>query len=264
MLTFIGLGLYDKTDISVKGLEAIKQADVVYVEHYTAVLGCSISELEDFYGKKVIVADRNLVEQGVEDTVLRDAKEKNVVFCVVGDVFGATTHSDLFLRAKKEGIRTAVIHNASILTAVGATGLQLYNFGKTTSLVFFDDNWKPENAYDVLKQNKEQGLHTVVLLDIKVAEPSKEDLLAGRDTPQKPRFMTVNQAISQLLELESIRKEGVFSNDTVCIGVARVGAADQKIQSGCASEVQKQDFGTPMHSLVVPGKMHYLEEEFLK
>ena len=37
----------------------------------------------------------------------------------------ATTHSDLILRAHKEGIGYRVIHNASILNAVGACGLQV-------------------------------------------------------------------------------------------------------------------------------------------
>jgi len=35
MLYFIGLGLYDEKDISVKGLEALKSADEVYAEFYT-------------------------------------------------------------------------------------------------------------------------------------------------------------------------------------------------------------------------------------
>jgi diphthine synthase len=37
-LTFIGLGLYDEKDISLKGLEEIKKCDKVYAEFYTAKL----------------------------------------------------------------------------------------------------------------------------------------------------------------------------------------------------------------------------------
>lgn len=48
---------------------------------------------------------------------------------VVGDAFCATTHSDLFLRASKLGIKVEVIHNASIISAVGCSGLQVYRFG---------------------------------------------------------------------------------------------------------------------------------------
>ncbi len=38
MLYFIGLGLYDEQDISVKGLEAVRAADTVYAEFYTSRL----------------------------------------------------------------------------------------------------------------------------------------------------------------------------------------------------------------------------------
>ena len=32
MLTFIGLGLFSEYDISLKGLEAVRKADIVYAE----------------------------------------------------------------------------------------------------------------------------------------------------------------------------------------------------------------------------------------
>ena len=46
-------------------------------------------------------------------------------FQVVGDPFGATTHSDLFIRARERGIKTRVVHNSSILNAIGCCGLQV-------------------------------------------------------------------------------------------------------------------------------------------
>ena len=49
----------------------------------------------------------------------------------------ATTHTDLELRARGQGIPVRVIHNASIMNAVGACGLQLYRFGEAVSIVFF-------------------------------------------------------------------------------------------------------------------------------
>ncbi len=42
----------------------------------------------------------------------------------------ATTHTDLELRARALGIPVKVIHNASIMNAVGVCGLQLYRFGE--------------------------------------------------------------------------------------------------------------------------------------
>lgn len=38
MLYFIGLGLADEKDITVKGLEIVQKAQRVYLEAYTAVL----------------------------------------------------------------------------------------------------------------------------------------------------------------------------------------------------------------------------------
>ena len=49
----------------------------------------------------------------------------------------ATTHTDLELRALDLGIPVKTIHNASIMNAVGAAGLQLYRYGETISIVFF-------------------------------------------------------------------------------------------------------------------------------
>jgi diphthine synthase len=42
----------------------------------------------------------------------------------------ATTHTDLQLRAHERGIPVKVVHNASVMNAVGACGLQLYRFGE--------------------------------------------------------------------------------------------------------------------------------------
>ena len=62
------------------------------------------------------------------------------------------------------------------MNAVGACGLQLYNFGQTVSLVFFTETWKPDSFYDRVKENADLGMHTLVLLDIKVKEQSEENL----------------------------------------------------------------------------------------
>jgi len=88
----------------------------------------------------------------------------------------ATTHTDIILRARSLDIPVRVIHNASIMNAVGACGLQLYNFGQTVSLVFFTETWKPDSFYDRIKENADLGMHTLVLLDIKVKEQSEENL----------------------------------------------------------------------------------------
>lgn len=63
MLTFVGLGLHDHTDVSVKGLERIRNADIVFFEGYTSRLGgTSVKEMEEFFEKKVTFVSRRDVE----------------------------------------------------------------------------------------------------------------------------------------------------------------------------------------------------------
>ncbi|MCB2756403.1 hypothetical protein KQ893_15835, partial [Listeria monocytogenes] len=78
------------------------------------------------------------------------------------------------------GIATKAIPNASIMSAIGCTGLQLYNFGQTVRMVFFTETWKPSSYYDRIKENVKMGLHTLVLLDIKVKDQSLENMARGR------------------------------------------------------------------------------------
>ncbi|GAM35357.1 diphthine synthase [Talaromyces pinophilus] len=264
MLYLVGLGLADEKDITVRGLEVVKSASRVYLEAYTSILLVEKEKLEAYYGRPVIVADRELVESGSDD-ILENAKEVDVAFLVVGDPFGATTHTDLVLRARELGIPTKTIPNASIMSAIGCTGLQLYNFGQTVSMVFFTETWKPSSYYDRVKENAQLGLHTLVLLDIKVKEQSLENMARGRKIYEPPRYMTVAQCASQMLETEEERQEGVYGPDSLAIGAARVGAPDQKLVAGTLKELTEVDMGKPLHSLVLLGKRaHDLERDYIE
>ncbi|KAJ2359933.1 diphthine synthase, partial [Coemansia sp. RSA 2610] len=61
MLYIIGLGLSDERDITVKGLEAVRSCERVYLEAYTSILMVDKPRLEAFYGKPVTVAHRETV-----------------------------------------------------------------------------------------------------------------------------------------------------------------------------------------------------------
>ncbi|EFE44310.1 hypothetical protein TRV_00926 [Trichophyton verrucosum HKI 0517] len=264
MLYLVGLGLADETDITVKGLEIVKKAERVYLEAYTSILLVDTAKLEEFYGRPVIVADREMVESS-SDEILHNADRVDVAFLVVGDPFGATTHTDLVLRARELGIEMRNIPNASIMSAIGCTGLQLYSFGQTVSMVFFTDTWKPSSYYDRIKQNAEHGLHTLVLLDIKVKEQSLENMARGRKIYEPPRYMTVAQCAEQMLETEAERKEGICGPESLAIGAARVGAVDQQLVVGTLKELTKVDLGKPLHSLVLLGtKTHELERDYIR
>lgn len=247
-LYLIGIGLSDQKDISLKGLEIIKKCHKIYLENYTSLLQCPISNLEKLYGKKIILADRQMTEQG-EEKIVSESRTKNIAFLVIGDPFSATTHAELFKLAKEKKVPVKVINNASVLTAIGITGLQLYKFGKTTSIPFIEEQPNLETPYLVLKENLKSGLHTLFLLDLR---------------PEEKRFMTVNQAIDILEKIENRKGMHLLNQNTLMIGCARLGSDNFIVKAGKISELKKFDFGKPPHCLIIPGKMHFMEEEMLE
>lgn len=81
--------------------------------------------------------------------------------------------------------------------------------------------------------------------------------------------MTVSQAAEQLLEIVQKRSEQktdvqVLTADSVCVGLARVGAEDQGIVVATLQQLATVDMGGPLHSLVIPGNMHPLETDMLQ
>lgn len=255
-LYLIGLGLAGEKDITLRGLEAMEKCSFIYFERYTSLFSertvedC-LASLEKLCSRKsirIIPAGREMVERNAENTILAHAKELDVAFLVVGDPMGATTHSDIFMRAASMGIKVKIIHNASVLTAVGATGLQLYKFGRTASISFPKEGFSPTSHYDALKSNLACALHTLFLLDI---------------DDENQRYMTVNDAVQNLLSTEGVRKENIFSEDTFCVGCARLGSESQIIFSGKALEILKYNFGDSPHCLIVPAELHFVEEDML-
>ena len=238
-LYFIGIGLNDKKDITLKGLEAVKKCEYIYLENYTSILQTPIENLEKLYGKNIIPADRELVEKKAEETILKNAKTKNTAFLVIGDPLCATTHIDLMLRAKKENIPVEIIHNASVISAVGITGLEVYKFGKITSIPF--DNKNVKTPIEVYEMNKKNGLHTLFLLDL---------------NPEENKFLTIKDAI------EYLTNNGVPKDETF-ICCARIGSKNPVIYKGKAKEIIKKDFGNPPYCLIIPGSLHFIEEEAL-
>jgi diphthine synthase len=264
MLYMIGLGLAHESDITVRGLAAVKKCKRVYLEAYTSILmSADKSTLEEFYGREVILADREMVESE-SDKILENAHVDDVAFLVVGDVFGATTHTDLVIRARDLGIPVESIHNASVMNAVGACGLQLYNFGQAVSIVFFTEDWRPDSFYNKIMENRKIGLHTLLLLDIKVKEPNIKEMMQGRIVYDPPRYMSVATCCQQLLEIEELRKEEAYTPQTPCISVSRLGSPNQSFKAATLEELANYDAGEPLHSVVMLGRqVHDLELDYL-
>ncbi|XP_058454746.1 diphthine methyl ester synthase-like [Malaya genurostris] len=267
MFYVIGLGLGDPKDITVKGLEIVRRCKRVYLESYTSILTCGQEKLEEFYGRDIIIADRELVEQG-SDSILANAEHDEIAFLVVGDPFGATTHTDLLLRAKEMKIPSLVIHNASIMNAVGCCGLQLYHFGETVSIPYWTDNFRPTSFYDKILSNVEHGLHTLCLLDIRVNEPTLESLTKKIREYEPTRYMSCSEAADKLLQLVQKHKNKCkteLSERTVVVGLARIGHESQQIKACSLKELKKTDLGGPLHSLIIPApQLHPMEAKYLQ
>jgi diphthine synthase len=237
MLTFIGLGLYDKTDVSEKGLVSIRNADHIFLENYTSrLMGTSYEELGRHYGKPVRLLGREDVEQH-PDELLTKAESQNVVFLCAGDPMVSTTHADLRMRAASRGIKTAIIHAASISSAVcGLSGLQNYRFGKSCSVPFPQKNWFPTTSVEVIAQNLSLRLHTLVYLDI-----------------HEERYML----LEKMAEEKNLHLP-------LYVGIARAGSEDPLVKAGSADTLKSVNFGPPLHILIVPAELHDMERSYLE
>lgn len=236
MLYIISLGLFDKKDISVKGLEISKKCDILFIERYTNYFGSYINELEDFFGKQIKELSRNELESKSLE-ILEKSKNKYVGILIPGDCFSATTHISLLNEAKKLNIEFKIIHGSSILTAVGETGLSLYNFGKITTIPF--DNKNIKSPIEVLNNNLKLGMHTLFLLDVKDS-----------------KYMNIKEGIKYLIENK-------VKDNYYCVGCASLGSENSKIVYSTIKELMNFEFKFYPQCFIIPGKLHFAEEETL-
>ena len=66
-----------------------------------------------------------------------------------------------------------------------------------------------------------------------------------------------------LLEVEDARGEKVYGPDSMCVAVARMGQDDELIKSCTLKEMCNIDMGGPLHSMVLVGETHPLENDML-
>lgn len=244
MLSLIGLGLHDEKDLTIRGLEKAKDADKVYAEFYTSKWYGDVKRLEQFIGKKIEVVSRKDLEEG-SSRIVEEAKSKKIVVFVLGDPLVATTHTSLLSDAKKSGVKTEVVHNASIYSAVGETGLHLYKFGRTVTVPFPEKTESTDTLAETIEKNVKMGLHTLLLLDV---------------ISEKEKYMLPEQGMKILLEM----KKDFFTKDTEIIVFGRVGSGRPLIVYGKVKELIKREFGDPPFVMIIPGKLHFTEREYLE
>lgn len=235
MLYLIGLGL-DLKDISLKALEAIKSSSQIYLETYTTTFPYSIEDLEKLIGKKVIPSGRKQFEDDI-DTLLSQSKKENVSILVYGDPLAATTHITIVREAQKKKVNTEIIHNISAFNVFSETGLQLYKFGKTTSLPKWLPNFKPTSYMDIVKENLSIKAHSCILVD-----PG----------------MSLKQALEQLIESD---KDGLLKDREIIL-FSRGGLKDQKIIKGKLKQfISKNQKILEPFSIIIPGELNFSEKD---
>ena len=238
----IGLGLNSEKDISLRSIEETKTADKVYVEFYTGKWYGSLDAMEKLFGKEITEFSRKDMEDDSEK-IIQEAKNKNIVIFIEGDPLIQTTHASLLIEARKNKIQTKIIHNASILSAIGETGLHSQKFGQHVSIPFPEKtkNAKPESFFEVVKRNQKYGLHTLCLLDMIYDEK---------------KYMSVNQGLEIL--------SSVVGKDYKLIVFAKAGSDKPLIVYDKVSNLIKRNISEIPAVIIIPGKLHFTEKEFLE
>ncbi len=231
MLYIIGLGLNEK-GISLEAKEEIKKCKKVYLESYTVDFPYTIARLEKVIGKRVIKLNREKVE---DNSILEEADDKDIALLVYGSPLFATTHISLLMEAENSGIKTKIIYSASVFDAIAETGLQLYKFGKISSMPKWQKNFEPDSFLDFTLDNQKIKAHSLILIDI---------------------GLKLNDALNQL-SLSIQKRNMTIDKMIVC---SNLGGEKSKIYYGIISELKQKNISSP-YCFIIPSEMHFLEKE---
>jgi len=75
-------------------------------------------------------------------------------------------------------------------------------------------------------------------------------------------MMTINEGISLLLEVAERKGDEEFCG-VLGIGIARAGSDDVFVKASQLTQLMNIEFPGPPHVLVIPGKLHFIEEDAL-
>jgi len=230
MLYIIGLGLNVK-GISLEGLEIVKKCKKIYLESYTVEFPYSVKELGKVIGKSVDVFGRGDVES---EKLVNEGKKKDVCLLVYGSPLFATTHMTLINDCKKAKVKIKVIYASSVFDAIAESGLQLYKFGKISSMPKWDKNFEPMSFLDYVIENLKINAHSLILVDI---------------------GLKFEDALNELVESALVKK---LKLDRILV-CSQLGV-NGKFYYGSINDLKGKKIKAPF-CFVIPSKMHFAEEE---
>ncbi|MCI4356871.1 MAG: diphthine synthase [Thermoplasmata archaeon] len=245
-LWFVGAGLGDERDLSLRAVETLRRCRRVFTEEYTSILAPgTIERLGESLGRPLERLGRAEVEG---ERVVLDAlrTEGTVALLVAGDPFVATTHVHLRLAAERAGHAWYYLPGPSIGTAaISLLGLMHYRFGRVVSLPFAEPGFDPISPFEQVGRNRRSGAHTLILLDLR---------------PSEGRFLRAEEALQRF---EGERATSAAVEDATEFGVvARVGRSDAAAWWGTRTVLRSEELGEPLHALVVPAsELHFQETE---
>ncbi|MEK6952710.1 MAG: hypothetical protein AABX29_06880, partial [Nanoarchaeota archaeon] len=115
------------------------------------------------------------------------------------------------------------------------TGLQIYKFGKITSM----PNFEAESFIDIVKENLSINAHSLILIDIGL------------------KFEDVLDRLTNLIRKHKLKIDKLI----VC---SKLGSKDSLIKYETINEIKSLKKVQAPFCIIVPGKLHFLEEEYLK
>ncbi len=248
MLLLVGLGL-EPGDVSLKALEKLKHVDTIMLDvHTNRVTEEQILFLEKKLGKRPVLLERADLEENVRETI-KEAKEKDIAILTMGDPLIATTHHIIIDEAFKLGISIKVFHAPSIFSAaIGASGLDIYRFGPTTTIPFWTEHYKPISFIDVIAKNLKNDEHTLVLLDYNYKENKAMDLKTALSILSEAEKTKPTIGKRNILILGNV---GTESETTCYVSFAKASALAGKFEG-------------KLLSIIVPANPNFAEEESLK
>jgi len=76
--------------------------------------------------------------------------------------------------------------------------------------------------------------------------------------------MTIRDALEQLIIIERKKGLNLINSNLLLIGLSRIGNKKQVLKTTILKFLIVEDFGPPLHSLIIVGKIHVLEGEVLR